>query len=295
MQLPDPFERIEESIPKRALVTGGGHRVGRAIALDLARNGWDVAVHYNRSAAAAEEVAAAIREEGGKAVALGADLGLEAEVAALVPVAVSALGPLGLLVNNASLFERDTALTATRESWDKHLEVNLRAPFVLTQEFARQSPADTNGVVRQSHRPAGLEPDPRFRLLYGEQGGAMDPHPEPRPGSGAENPRRRHRPRPGSAEHAAERRAVPASMAVHADAARRHALGDRRCGAVYRRHAFLHRADAGTGRRTASRLGAAGLDRGRDRVTGCISPCQLPGDRARGDCAQPGAAVAPLP
>ncbi|NBC96960.1 MAG: SDR family oxidoreductase [Deinococcus-Thermus bacterium] len=126
---------------KRALVTGGGRRLGRAMALYLGERGHDVAVHYNASADAAEEVAADIRRLGRQAVALRADLLDEAQVAGLVPRAAEALGgPLNVLVNNASVFEHDTLQTHTRESWDRHMESNLRAPVVLTQAFAAQAP-----------------------------------------------------------------------------------------------------------------------------------------------------------
>ncbi len=138
---------MSELMPKSALVTGAGRRIGRAIALDLAQHGWAVVVHYNTGAAEAEEVAEIIRAGGGRAEALGADLRDEAQVEALMPRAVAALGPLGLLVNNASPFEHDTALSATRASWDLHMEVNLRAPFVLTQAFARQLPAAARGCI----------------------------------------------------------------------------------------------------------------------------------------------------
>lgn len=130
-----------------ALVTGAGRRIGRAIALALGRDGWAVAVHYHRSRAEAEAVVGEIAAAGGRAVALGADLAREAEVERLVPRAAEALGPLGALVNNASVFEQDSALGATRASWDRHLEVNLRAPFVLMQHFARQLPPDAEGAV----------------------------------------------------------------------------------------------------------------------------------------------------
>lgn len=138
---------IPTDLPPVALVTGAGRRIGRAIALDLAAGGFDVAVHCSGSVAEAEEVAAAIRALGRRAEVLVADLAREAEVAALVERAEAALGPLGLLVNNASTFERDEALTATRDSWDFHMEVNLRAPFVLTQAFARRLPAGARGLV----------------------------------------------------------------------------------------------------------------------------------------------------
>jgi NAD(P)-dependent dehydrogenase (short-subunit alcohol dehydrogenase family) len=130
-----------------ALVTGAGKRIGRAIALALADAGYDVAVHYSRSHVEAETVAAAVEQKGRRAVALVADLAREAETAALLPAAEKALGPITCLVNNASVFERDEALTVTRASWDAHLETNLRAPFVLMQEFARQLPAGASGAI----------------------------------------------------------------------------------------------------------------------------------------------------
>jgi NAD(P)-dependent dehydrogenase (short-subunit alcohol dehydrogenase family) len=80
-------------------------------------------------------------------VALAADLSQESQTTSIVAAATKALGPLTCLVNNASLFERDEALTVTRESWDAHFETNLRAPFVLMQEFARQLPAEANGAI----------------------------------------------------------------------------------------------------------------------------------------------------
>ncbi len=130
-----------------ALITGGAKRIGRAIALNLAEHGFDIAVHYGTSRAEAAEVVAAITATGRRAVALSADLTSEAETASLLPAAVKALGPVTCLVNNASVFERDEALTVTRESWDAHIETNLRAPFVLTQEFARRLPTDMPGAV----------------------------------------------------------------------------------------------------------------------------------------------------
>tara|TARA_R110002096_G_scaffold123112_14_gene266524 strand:+ start:2631 stop:3407 length:777 start_codon:yes stop_codon:yes gene_type:complete len=124
-----------------ALVTGGGRRLGRAMALYLAQRGYDVAVHFAGSEVAADEVVSEIRAMGRRAVALQADLLDEAETAALLPRAAQALGPLTVLVNNASIFEYDTIHTATRESWDRHIGSNLRAPFVLIQAFAAQAPA----------------------------------------------------------------------------------------------------------------------------------------------------------
>jgi len=132
---------------RSALVTGGARRIGRAIALTLAAHGWDVAVHYGQSRDEAEALAAEIRRHDRRAIALAADLTRESEVATLMPRTTEAIGPLTLLVNNASAFERDDVLTVTRASWDRHLETNLRAPFVLMQEFARQLPAGAEGSV----------------------------------------------------------------------------------------------------------------------------------------------------
>src|SRR6056297_61104 len=125
----------------RALVTGAGKRLGRAMALELARRGFDVGVHYATSTDEAEAVASEIRGMGQHATLLQADLLDEHQVQALLPKAAEALGgPVTCLINNASIFEYDNIQSATRESWDRHMESNLRAPFVLTQALAAQIP-----------------------------------------------------------------------------------------------------------------------------------------------------------
>jgi len=124
-----------------ALVTGAGKRLGRAMALELARRGFDVAVHYASSGDEAQAVVQEIEGMGQRAVAVQADLLIEAEVEALLPKVIERLGgPVTCLVNNASIFEYDNIQSATRESWDRHMDSNLRAPFVLTQAFAAQIP-----------------------------------------------------------------------------------------------------------------------------------------------------------
>ncbi len=138
---------MAEAARGSALITGAARRIGRAIALDLARAGWPVCVHYNASAAEAEAVVADIRAAGGRAVALAADLADANAVQRLIPAAAAALGPLACLVNNASLFEIDTVETATVASWDQHLDTNLRAPFLLAQAFARQLPPGIEGNI----------------------------------------------------------------------------------------------------------------------------------------------------
>ena len=138
---------VPPAIPRAALVTGGGRRLGRAIALALAGQGFGVAIHARAGGVEAEQTAADIRALGVAAIVLTGDLANEAAVAALVPAAQAALGPLGVLVNNASTFERDEWHDATRDSWDAHLEPNLRAPFVLMQHFAHALPAGAEGAV----------------------------------------------------------------------------------------------------------------------------------------------------
>jgi NAD(P)-dependent dehydrogenase (short-subunit alcohol dehydrogenase family) len=163
---------FREDFPRAALVTGAAQRIGRAIALALAADGWAVAVHYRSSRGAADALVREIEGQGGRAVALAADLGREAETGRLMPRAVEALGPLGCLVNNASEFENDTVETATRESWDRHLEPNLRAPLVLTQGFDRQLPGGRHGAVVNLLDERVWNPTPHF-LSYTVSKSAM--------------------------------------------------------------------------------------------------------------------------
>jgi NAD(P)-dependent dehydrogenase (short-subunit alcohol dehydrogenase family) len=138
---------MSEIEPGAVLVTGASVRVGRAIAIDMASQGWAVAVHYNSSREAAADVVDEIKAAGGTVVALDADLAKEQDMQQLVPRAVEALGPLTCLVNNAARFEDDTPENATRATWDTHMEVNLRAPFVLSQAFIAQRPREKPGNI----------------------------------------------------------------------------------------------------------------------------------------------------
>lgn len=147
---------------KTVLVTGAGRRIGRAIALDLAAHGWVVAVHYRHSRGEAVAAVREIESRGGKAVEVQADLEVEAETVTLIDRARGLIGPLGALVNNASRFEDDAPDTVTRQGWDLHMEANLRAPFVLTQAFARQLPADAEGCVINLLDQRVLQMTPRF-------------------------------------------------------------------------------------------------------------------------------------
>ncbi|HEX4178899.1 MAG TPA: SDR family oxidoreductase [Rhizomicrobium sp.] len=132
---------------KTVLITGAAKRVGRAIALELAQAGYDIAIHYRDSADDAAALAQEVERLGRRAALVKADLENEASVEAMLPDAIAALGPITALVNNASLFIRDEVDEVTREGWDRQLMVNLRAPFVLIQHFARLLPAGAHGAI----------------------------------------------------------------------------------------------------------------------------------------------------
>jgi len=137
----------QPAISGTALVTGAAKRIGRSIAEALAVRGFNIAVHANNSIREAESFAADLRGRDVKAAAFQADLNDHAATLALLPQAAQALGPVTLLVNNASLFEYDSIATATLESWQKHMDANLRAPFFLAQQFAAQLPAAAQGLI----------------------------------------------------------------------------------------------------------------------------------------------------
>lgn len=145
-----------------ALVTGAGRRIGRALALEAARAGFDVAVHYRAARADAQAVADEIVALGRRAVIVDAELTNEDQTAALIGRAQRALGPVTLLVNSASTFEDDRLATATRASWDAHLDANLRAPVVLAQAFAAALPAGTEGQIVNIVDQRVLRPNPQF-------------------------------------------------------------------------------------------------------------------------------------
>lgn len=131
---------------KTALVTGGSQRVGRSICQGLVAAGYKVAIHYNSSAAPAEALAAELNEahgDGGTiAVAVKADLADGAETRTLMQRAIDQIGPIGLLVNNASLFEEDSLDDIDDDTWDRHFAVHVKAPSLLASAFAAQKPED---------------------------------------------------------------------------------------------------------------------------------------------------------
>ena len=150
----------EQQHPPIALVTGAALRLGRAIALDLAKRGWWIGVHHRTSAAEAEALVAEIERAGSKAVALQADLTSEAELRGLVPACAEKLGAPTCLINNAARFEWDTIDTLDWADWQAELDVNLRAPIFLTQEFARSVAGGRVGLRDQHDRSARLAPHP---------------------------------------------------------------------------------------------------------------------------------------
>lgn len=146
---------------RTVLITGAAKRIGRAIARDLAQNGWRVGVHYRRARTEAESLVAEIRAAGGQAAALQGDLAEAEDVDALVPACTELLGSPCCLINNASEFRHDTLETLTRDAWHVHLDINLKAPVFLAQAMAKHLPAGCEGNVINiiDQRVWNLKPD----------------------------------------------------------------------------------------------------------------------------------------
>jgi len=137
----------DETLYPAALVTGGARRIGREIVLELARMGFDIALHYKGSTEDAEATAADVEALGRRAVLFDADLSDPAQGRMIVEEAVEKLGGLGVVVNNASIFEEDDWQSATSESWASHMAVNLEAPFQISQAFAKRRASGYNGII----------------------------------------------------------------------------------------------------------------------------------------------------
>jgi NAD(P)-dependent dehydrogenase (short-subunit alcohol dehydrogenase family) len=132
---------------KCVLITGAAKRIGRALAVDFARNGWDVAINYQRSADEAETLIQEVETLGRKAIALPCDLADIEKVQQLLTACARQLGPITCLINNASEFRFDSITDLSPENWNLHLDINLKAPVFLAQAMAAQLPADTPGNV----------------------------------------------------------------------------------------------------------------------------------------------------
>ena len=163
--------REPQPVPRAALVTGAAHRIGRAIAQDLAAHGFAVALHANRSAAAARALAAEIAAAGGRAAAVIADLAEAERLPGLLADAEALVGPLGVLVNCAALFEDDGA-AVDAAAMERHFRVNTLAPAVLAAAFAARLPEGADGVVVNilDQRVLRLTPD---HFAYGVSKSAL--------------------------------------------------------------------------------------------------------------------------
>jgi NAD(P)-dependent dehydrogenase (short-subunit alcohol dehydrogenase family) len=145
-----------------ALITGGARRIGRALVAAAAEAGFDVAVHVRSVDDDAEAAAAEVRARGRKAQIFACDLRRESTTVALVGEVEAELGPVTLLVNSASVFERDAFADMNRASWDAHMETNFRAPLVLAQAFARRLPAEREGLIVNILDQRVWNPTPEF-------------------------------------------------------------------------------------------------------------------------------------
>lgn len=123
--------------PQVALVTGGAVRIGQAISLALARNGYSVALHYGHSRAQARATANQIQKQGGVCKTFSCDLASAQAAEKLVPDVLKEFGRLDVLINSASIFEKSTLKDGSLELWDRHFAVNLKAPYILLRAFAR--------------------------------------------------------------------------------------------------------------------------------------------------------------
>jgi NAD(P)-dependent dehydrogenase (short-subunit alcohol dehydrogenase family) len=146
---------------KAVLITGGAARVGAALAKGLASDGWIVGIHYFRSNERAEALVKQIEKGGGKAFSVQGNLSVPQECDTLIERAVAKTGsPLSALINNASTFKDDRAQTMSRGEYDYHMEANLRAPLILSQQFAEQ--VGESGAIINLIDQRVLKPNPLF-------------------------------------------------------------------------------------------------------------------------------------
>lgn len=165
-----PMPKLQDPIPNHspsvALVTGAGDRIGAAIAMALAMEGHAVIIHYRSDAEGARQVRARIRAEGGRAEILRADLARRAQRRALIARAAALFGPLTILVNNASIFEPDSARDLDEALWDAHFAIHAEAPIFLARDFAAQLPDGTEGNIVNMIDERVLHPTPAFFSYY---------------------------------------------------------------------------------------------------------------------------------
>lgn len=164
IHFPDAYEQPSPQT-SAVLVTGAARRLGRAIAADLAAAGWPVIIHYNGSKDAASQLKTTIEGGGGRAEIVQADLSQAEEAEQLIERAENLLGPIGVLVNNASVFEWDDLSTATATSFAHHMDIHLKTPLILCQHFANRLPRNAGGAIVNVIDARVLKPTPRH-LTY---------------------------------------------------------------------------------------------------------------------------------
>lgn len=147
---------------RTALVTGAGKRLGRAIAMAFAADGYDLALHYNTSRREAEGVSDAVKELGRKAVVVGGDLSDPSAAEAIIDQALALNGSLALLVNSASYYDADTLKTMTLESWQKLINVNLASQVFMMRAFARQPNVPKGASIVNMLDQQITTPSPQF-------------------------------------------------------------------------------------------------------------------------------------
>lgn len=154
------------ALPKVALITGGAVRVGKALALNLAEDGYDIAIHYHNSGADAENTIEAIRKAGRRAVAISGDLADDTQASTIVSKANKALGEISCLINNASVFEKDALDNFTHENFVKHFHVHVEAALVLIRDFRNQlSPGNRGNIINITDGMVGWSVSDKF-LTY---------------------------------------------------------------------------------------------------------------------------------
>lgn len=145
-----------------ALVTGASDRIGAAIALALADAGHAVVIHYRSNTDGARAMRDTIRNKGGHAAIIKADLAKRAQRAALIGKAAAFFGPLTVLINNASTFEPDSARDVDEALWDQHFVIHAEAPIFLARDFAAQLPAGATGNIVNIVDERVLHPTPAY-------------------------------------------------------------------------------------------------------------------------------------
>lgn len=132
---------------KSVLITGAAKRIGKAIAIHMASNGWNVVIHYNNSANDAIELSQKLKDFGIKTCIVQADLGNEIQVRNIFKQCPSEMGVISCLVNNASIFKNDNLHNLTADMWHCHNNINLHAPLILSQDFCKQLGENKGNII----------------------------------------------------------------------------------------------------------------------------------------------------